>query len=212
VRLREIEGVVAVFGMTLSPFNFDKFAMTFASIRAVFPWVTIKDFHISLMNYSGIFYNNMDQKELIRNIRERRRVAEGIIESTEMYTRMVGVPKNPRSLLEYLFLKRAKGFFKTGKTPLPCHALRSSCFIDPTGEVYPCITFNRSLGNLRDHDYDLRRMWNSPAAKRLQKKVWRLECPQCWTGCDGYQTIMGNLIHLFDNASSQASHFSGTTH
>ena len=203
VRLREIEGVTPVFGMTLSPFNFDKFEMTFKSVKQVLPWVTVEDFHISLMNYSDVFYDNMEQKNLIADPMEKRRVIEGILRSTELYTCWSGTPKDPRALLENLFLKRAKSYFKTGRTPLPCHALKSSCFIDPTGEVYPCITFNRPLGNLRDSDYDLRRIWHSEKAKGLQKKIWDLKCPQCWTGCDGYQTIMGNLIHLFRNNTSR---------
>jgi radical SAM protein with 4Fe4S-binding SPASM domain len=205
IRLREIENVITVLGMTLSPLNFDKFEMTFNSVKNVLPWVTVKDFHISLMNYSDIFYDNMDQKNLISDPIERKKVVEGIIQSTELYTRMMGIPENPRSLLEHLFLKRAKGYFRTGKTPLPCHALKSSCFIDPTGQVYPCITFDQPLGNLRDHNYELEKIWNSESAKRLQKKIWNLKCPQCWTGCDGYQTIMGNLIHLFRNNSSRVT-------
>jgi hypothetical protein len=36
----------------------------------------------------------------------------------------------------------------------------------------------------------------------LQKKIWDFKCPQCWTGCDGYQSIMGNLIYLFRNNTS----------
>ena len=209
-KLREMKDVITVFGMTLSPLNFDKFAATLDSVKDVLPWVTPKDFHISLMNYSDIFYDNMDQKRLIRDPLQRKKVVEGIIQSTELYTRMIGIPRDPRALLEHLFLKRAKGYFRTGKTPLPCHALKSSCFIDPTGQVYPCITFNRPLGNLRDHDYDLGKIWRSEAAKRLQRRIWHLKCPQCWTGCDGYQTIMGNLIRLF-NTSKHQDGLNGTT-
>lgn len=195
-RLHEICNVEAVIGMTLSQFNFDKFEPTFNSIKEVLPWLTPKDFHISLMNYSENFYNNWEQKDHVLNPLKQKKVRDGMIHSARQYKRMIGIPKNPRSYLEYAFLKRAESYLRTGNTPLPCHALKSSCFIDPTGEVYPCITFNHSIGNLRDYNYDLGKIWNLETTRLLQKKIWNFECPQCWTGCDGYQTIMGNLIHF----------------
>jgi radical SAM protein with 4Fe4S-binding SPASM domain len=141
-----------------------------------------------------MYYDNMDLKKRFSDAETRKVVTEGLIRSVEAYCRLTAPPTHPRAILERAFLRHARSFLRTGRTPLPCHALRSSCFVDPTGEVYPCITFNRSLGNLRDHGYDLSRLWNSEQAVVLQKKIWSLECPQCWTGCDGYQTIMGNLF------------------
>ena len=198
-RLHAIDGVEAVAGMTLSPFNFDKLESTYTSIQKVLPWFTPKDFHISLMNYSENYYDNWAQKKQELNPLEQEAIREGMIESTKRYKRMIGIPKDPRALLEYLFHKRAEYFLRTGTTPLPCHALKSSCFIDPTGEVYPCITFNHPLGNLRNYSYDLKKIWNLDSTKQLQKKIWNGSCPHCWTGCDGYQTILGNLTRLFSS-------------
>ena len=197
--LHAIDGVEAVAGMTLSPFNFDQCESTYKSIKKVLPWFTPKDFHISLMNYSENFYDNWEQKKQGLSPLKQDIIQEGMIESTKRYNRMIGIPKDPRALLEYLFNKRAERFLRTGTTPLPCHALKSSCFIDPTGEVYPCITFNHPLGNLRNYNYDLKKIWNLETTKSLQKKIWKGSCPQCWTGCDGYQTIMGNLTRLFSS-------------
>ena len=197
IKLREIKNVETVFGMTLSPFNYDRFQTTFAAIKQVIPWITAKDFHISLMNYSEIFYDNMEQKEHMKDPAKRKQILVGMMQSAEHYKRMIGIPKNPRTILEHAFSKRAESYLKTGKTPLPCHALKSSCFIDPRGEVFPCITFNHSLGNLRDYNYTLEKIWNLEATRALQKQITGFKCPQCWTGCDGYQTIMGNLIRFF---------------
>lgn len=196
-QLHDINQLEAVIGMTLSPLNYDTFEKTYTSIKAVLPWLTPKDFHISLMHYSENFYDNWELKDSLLNHTEQKKSIDGMIQSIQQYRRMLGIPANPRSLLEYHFLKRAEPYLKTGKTPLPCHALKSSCFIDPTGEVYPCINFNYPLGNLREYNYDLRKIWNLETTKRLQKKIWNLECPQCWTGCEAYQTIMGNLGRFF---------------
>jgi len=77
---------------------------------------------------------------------------------------------------------------------MPCHALRSSCFIDPWGRVFPCITYSRPVGNLRDTAMDLQPIWQGHEATRIQSEIWQGKCPQCWTACEAYQSILGNLV------------------
>jgi radical SAM protein with 4Fe4S-binding SPASM domain len=87
-------------------------------------------------------------------------------------------------------------YLETGETPMRCHALRASCFVDSLGQVYPCTIWDRRLGSLRDVDYDLARLWNTPAATALQADVWERRCPNCWTPCEAYQSILGNALRL----------------
>ena len=75
-----------------------------------------------------------------------------------------------------------------------CHALSASCFVDSWGNVFPCTIYDRKLGSLRDVGYDLRRIWSSDLAVRTQKEIWEYDCPQCWTPCEAYQSIMGNFL------------------
>lgn len=191
--LHEIAGVEAVLGMTISGLNYDKFAVAYQAAKQACPWLTFKDFHISLMNYSDHFYNNEEQRESSINITKGENLEE-MLQVIKDYRNHLGISLNPRSFLEKRFLSLADRYYRTGKTPVPCHALKSSCFIDSSGEVYPCITFNRPLGNLRNYDYTLSRIWELETTRSLQKKIWDFKCPQCWTGCDGYQSIMGNIM------------------
>ena len=75
-----------------------------------------------------------------------------------------------------------------------CHALRASCFIDSWGNVFPCTIYDRKVGSLRDVDYDLGRIWNAPETVALQREIWEYHCPQCWTPCEAYQSILGNVL------------------
>ena len=77
---------------------------------------------------------------------------------------------------------------------MPCHALRASCFIDPWGTVYPCITYSRPVGRLRETGMRLDPIWNGPDARQLQREIWDGQCPQCWTACEAYQSILGNVL------------------
>ena len=29
--------------------------------------------------------------------------------------------------------------------------------------------------------------------RSCRREIWRGECPQCWTACEAYQSILGNL-------------------
>jgi radical SAM protein with 4Fe4S-binding SPASM domain len=79
-----------------------------------------------------------------------------------------------------------------------CHALRSSCFIDPWGTVFPCISYSRPLGRLRDTGMALDPIWRKAATAGVQREIWSGDCPQCWTACEAYQTILGNVLRPWD--------------
>ena len=77
---------------------------------------------------------------------------------------------------------------------MPCHSLRSSCFIDPWGTVYPCITYDRPVGSLRETGMQLAPIWAGRDARDRQAEIWAGDCPQCWTACEAYPSILGNLL------------------
>ena len=39
-------------------------------------------------------------------------------------------------------------FLETGRSPLPCKALRAGVFVNAQGEVHPCTVYGRPLGNV----------------------------------------------------------------
>ena len=62
--------------------------------------------------------------------------------------------------------------------------------------MYPCITYARPLGNLRETGMRLDPIWNGEQTVRLQQEIWNGDCPQCWTACEAYQSILGNALAL----------------
>ena len=50
-----------------------------------------------------------------------------------------------------------------------CYAGRLNLVLSETGEVYPCETRRQSLGNVRDHGYDLRAVMRAAAARATYK-------------------------------------------
>ncbi|MPY91464.1 MAG: radical SAM protein [Luteitalea sp.] len=185
--LRRIPGIVTVFGVTLSSYNLGRFAETFEACARECPGLTINDVHLNVAQVSSHYYDNSGSSTMQPDpVKVRRELAE--------YRRLRGRPRSATELLESTYLGRLDEFLQTGRTPMPCHALRASCFIDPWGVVYPCITYSKPIGYLRDTGMRLDPIWNNLDTQQLQGEIWKGQCPQCWTACEAYQSILGNVL------------------
>lgn len=185
--LRRIPGIVTALGVTLSTHNLGQFERTFAACARECPGLTIDDVHLNVAQRSGHYYGNADNDSVAPDP-ESARVEMG------RYRRLRGAARSPRDVLENAYLKNLDRFLSTGRTPMPCHALRASCFIDPWGVVYPCITYSRPIGRLRETGMRLDPIWNDSQTRQVQEEIWKGQCPQCWTACEAYQSILGNTL------------------
>ncbi len=187
-KLREIPNVEVVLGMTLSSANVDHFPQAFAAAKKEIPDLDYRDFHVNIVHESDHYFGNAPL-----GVRSGI-TAESLAQATEQYAELRGLGWNPVNILERAYLKRVRRYLESGKTPMRCHALRSSCFIDSWGHVYPCTIYDRKVGSLRDYDFDLEKLWAEPEVVKVQKEIWEYDCPQCWTPCEAYQTILGNFF------------------
>jgi MoaA/NifB/PqqE/SkfB family radical SAM enzyme len=183
--LRRIPGIVTALGVTLSTHNLGQFEQTFAACARECPGLTVDDVHLNVAQRSGHYYANAEMDGIAPDPMAAR--AE-----MKKYRRLRRSPRSPRQLLEHAYLKNLDEFLITGRTPMPCHALRASCFIDPWGVVYPCITYSRPMGRLRETGMRLDPIWNGSQTVQVQNEIWKGHCPQCWTACEAYQSILGN--------------------
>jgi len=74
------------------------------------------------------------------------------------------------------------------KMVLPCEALRSSVYIDPYGNVYPCTIWGVKLGNVKEKP--LRDIIRSDEALRIRRLIAEEKCPNCWSGCESWPTML----------------------
>lgn len=193
-RLRELPNVHPVLGFTLSTFNTGRFFSALESWQRDIPGLRPSDVHLNLAQLSGHYYAN---SELTQIAVPPKSAAEQI----RTYRRLRGMPLSPSTWLEWTYLRRLEDYLKTGRTPMRCHSLSASCFIDPWGQVFPCISYDRCIGNLRQTEMNLAPIWNSDLAKATQQEIWSYNCPQCWTACEAYQTILCNTPMPWRNRS-----------
>jgi radical SAM protein with 4Fe4S-binding SPASM domain len=179
--------VRAVLGMTVSKFNASRVREVFDAVRKDVPGITPAEFHLNVAQASSHYYGTDDASAYAASNDE-------VAGALDAYRALRGTPWRPADLLEARYLRLLRSFVDTGVTPLPCHALRSSCFIDPWGTVYPCISYGRPVGRLREHGMQLEPIWRGGTATTVQREIWEGDCPQCWTACEAYQTILGNAL------------------
>lgn len=173
------------FGFTLSIFNINDFDDMFKQLKIELPDISYKDVHMNIFHNSDHYYGNSK----IENPGEK------MIHEVNRFRALRGPPKNPIELLEHSYLQHVEGFIKTGKTPIVCEALSSSCFIDSWGDVYPCIIYNKKVGNILKGD--LRDIWAKKEARELRTQIKKKNCPNCWTPCEAYQSILAHSPRIF---------------
>lgn len=186
-RLRCLDGVKAVLGLTLSSLNAGFLRETLAAVEADCPGFTADELHVNIMQVSSHYYQN-DEVAQLKPSREQA------LQDLSSHRERCSSTWRPSVLLERRFVELAEVFLSEDRTPIPCFALRASCFIDPWGTVFPCITYDRQIGNLRETGMDLKVLWRRAAVALLQRQIERGDCPQCWTACEAYQSILGNLL------------------
>ena len=170
-------------GMTLSNFNKGQLFTTIDAVRAEIPDVTLREFHVNLAQVSAHYYGNADMAP----------TTNAALADLDEFVRRRGTSLHPVAWLERRYQELTRSFVETGRTPLPCKALASSVFVDARWNVYPCSMYDAPLGNLRENGFDLDRIWRGDPAVRLQREIAEKRCPNCWTPCEAYQTIVGNL-------------------
>ncbi len=74
---------------------------------------------------------------------------------------------------------------------VPCQAGRLTAVITETGEVYPCESFSNKLGNVRESDYDIRRILNGKQGKAVKAAIKREKC-YCTHECYMMMNILFN--------------------
>jgi MoaA/NifB/PqqE/SkfB family radical SAM enzyme len=182
LREARLPRVRAYFGMTLLPGNHAAADATVEAAAAAVPGITARDFHFNLGMESGHYY---------RNLGSGMRAPAGALEAVERYRRK-GL--HPVSLLERAYQKRVGQYLATGRSPVPCSALRASVFVDSKGIVYPCSIYDRPLGSLRENGFDLARVLEGAEARDAREAVKADRCPGCWTPCDAYPSLLTSFL------------------
>lgn len=175
------------FGMTLQAANAGLFDRTVNEARARLGSLEPFEFHVNVAHSGAHYYGNAgfdngtDKTVLWNDLKK--------IDALQGGNAHISV-----RLMERLYRRLARRYLQEGRTPVRCQALSASVFVDPGGMVYPCSIYDRPVGWLGDHQWDMRRLWLTDERFNIRRDITEGRCPQCWTPCEAYQSILGSLV------------------
>lgn len=187
--LKNVKGLKTKLALTLYPQNVDLIEETYQSAQRFYPELQRSELHLNVPHQSEHYYGNTQVKinaadyagQLTGAIRRFRKSSgfKGLFSGT--------------NLMEYLYQKKVPTYLLQKKTPLDCQALQSSVYVSEKGTVYPCTIWNKPLGDLTKTNYDLTSLTESSEYKKARADVMQKNCPNCWTPCEAFTSILGSI-------------------
>ncbi len=174
------------FGYTIYPDNVGKFGNAFNSVKKEIPDITVNDFHVNVFETSDMYFRN-----------EKTRVAKNFPAEASREIKKIMQMRKKGSLIDSIeskYLRLAVKYLENRRTPIKCNILDLSFFVDPQGNVFPCMIFGAKIGSLRENNYDLKKILGSSQAKLVKKRISEYKCPGCWTPCEAHQLIVSNWM------------------
>ena len=186
---KEHPSLTLTVGMTLTPLNYKELWDVFALSRG-----HDADFSFRPVNFSDIYYRNLGGAfdlrmtldeiiPVIRKIGRSRMERLGLLRSSPTLRYMQGV-------IDYIR--------NPDERRIPCSACYDSFFLDPYGNVYPCIIMDHRIGNVREAP--LEEIWASEEAREARRMVRRGLCPNCWVECETFRDIHMDALGLLSTA------------
>lgn len=100
---------------------------------------------------------------------------------------------HPKCWFRAYFYHNLINFIEGKKFRKDCSAAKDFFFLDPYGNIFPCVVMNIKLGNLVAKSWD--EIWNSKFRENVQKKLEK--CDRCWMMCSAAPYIKKHMFDAF---------------
>lgn len=178
-------------GYTISQHNIGKIDEAYSAIKNIYRDLTFDDIHVNFFHTSQHYLNN---------------TSSGFPSEDSIRAEYEGLQRKRRKgslkgILEEQYFSLIPQYLSSKKMPIKCQALRTTLFMDPYGDIYPCSIYSKRIANIRDVGYDLKKLWNSKdmTADALNDILYQ-KCDGCWTPCEAYPSLLGSLPRCLKSA------------
>ncbi len=178
--LREVAGVDVHVGTTLTADNAEAMPELEAALERDLPDLDATRWHVNLAHRSAHFFANGDVPDLVPPR------PDALIDA---HLRRRGLPRDLVSLMESVYLVNLRALQPGRPSGIGCEALRSTVFVSPEGDVYPCHLYDRPLGNVRQTPFA--EIWASAEVRRAREDIDALACGGCFSACEAYPAMSG---------------------
>lgn len=177
-----VPGVEVHVGTTVTRANIDALASTWAALQAELPGLPRTRWHWNAMQLSAHFYGNAAHAD------QRVDVHAPLVE----HLRARGMPRSLVDAMESAYLVNLAAVSRGEPSRIRCQALRSTLFLAPEGDVYPCHLYDRKLGNVRERD--VLDIWSDVATLAARRDIEAVACGGCFSACEAYPAIAGSPL------------------
>jgi MoaA/NifB/PqqE/SkfB family radical SAM enzyme len=91
------------------------------------------------------------------------------------------------------FLSNCSDYQKQHNMSQRCYSGTHSLFLDPYGNIYPCIILSQKIGNIKDGGFD--KTWTSSEAEAVRDQISSGGC-RCWVACEAVTSTLRNLNYV----------------
>jgi len=177
-------------GMTIIQENLGE--MTEVSEMA---WNHGADFSFRPVNVSDVYYRNKEEAPPMPN------AIDQLLSNVHVICKALVARHGLRKSLTTLqYTQGAVDYIRDGgRRRLRCTAGLSSFFLDPYGDVYPCLFIENPLGNVRSQI--LKEILSSRISKVIRSRIGRGDYPGCWVECEVYREIARDRVGLLRTAA-----------
>jgi MoaA/NifB/PqqE/SkfB family radical SAM enzyme len=197
----EMEGMHVGIAFTFTPQNYKKFYSVRDLANAMKIGLTFQ-----FAQTSGHYYDNTDKN--FNWTREQIDEVRGILKETHYFDVIrkgfldYGIGRSFKDrLLDYnrFLLEYVLDYQLHPGRKFNCFSGTHSGFLDPYGNVFPCISLGKSMGNIREQRFDT--IWTSSIANEVRKHISRRQC-HCCSFCDIPLSLPRNLSVMTSNLKS----------
>jgi radical SAM protein with 4Fe4S-binding SPASM domain len=177
--LREVPRVQVFAGTTITPENEAHIPALEAALEAEVPGFRPAEWHWNWFQESEHFFGNA-------HLGWAGKVGSDLVRA---HVARRGLPRSLVDVMELGFLVNLEAYRAGEPTGIVCQALRSSCFLSPEGDLYPCHVWDRPLGNVTEAPFA--ELWASPPVLEAREGARTLACGGCFTPCEAYPALAG---------------------
>ena len=183
--IKKLKNNYCYLSCTLSGFNVNYIDKLLAGLRRDISGFNLADLHFNLFHKSAHYYGNL-------NLDGPAALSPELVKDYFTLSKKGNLIK---FFLEAEYIKGLSKYLNGDNFPLRCQSLNATCFIDPAGRVYPCGIYNVDVGDLKEYDFNLDKLWNSENSLRARENIEKRNCPGCWSPCEAYPAILGSIIN-----------------
>lgn len=184
--VRSFKKIRTYAAMTLYPKNQKLIFETAEAIAEFIPDFNFDNLHLNFPHRSDHFYGNTSL-----SYDEQIDIAHAQPFFKNRFSSL-----SPMNTIEAIYQDKLKEFIRTKKTPVSCASMASNVYISEKGDVYPCTIWDKKIGSLRESNYDLKEIWESEKRKLMRAEIISKKCPNCWTPCEAFPSLLTNLRQL----------------